>query len=118
MLDINIDSISNNNAKLMKLSGEFDLSEKERARGSFSMVLSESPSYLIVDLSDVTLLDSSAVGLLISYRTQFEEAGARLAVVVNNNNYLLKKFSNLGIFNAGGIELFGTVQEATQSYAI
>ena len=50
---------------------------------------------------------------LASRENHFEGAiGARTALVIDHNNYLLQKFKNLGVFDTSGIESSETVEEA------
>ncbi|HZD59496.1 MAG TPA: STAS domain-containing protein [Anaerolineae bacterium] len=102
---------------LVILSGEFDLSEKGRVEDYFTKALSMSPRGLIIDLSPVSLLDSSGIGLLVAYHTRLEEAGARMAVVISHNKFLMGKLSRLGIFSDLGIAVYETTEEAEASFS-
>jgi anti-anti-sigma factor len=100
---------------VLAFSGDWDIYEKERAEDHFLQVLPDAPRGLIVDLSDVSLLDSSGVELLIAYFAKLQEVGTRMVLVVDHNNYLIRKFRNLGIFNNTGLVFFETIEEAKDS---
>lgn len=117
MLKIDVRRSDISNIQIITLSGEFDLFEKGRVDEYLSKALSENPRGIVIDLSSVSLMDSSGVGLLVAYRIKSQETGMRMALAVNNNNYLIRKFKNLGIFNESGIEVFGTVEDAEKELA-
>jgi len=111
MLDINIKKESEG-MSILSLSGDFDLFEKEHVLDLLPQLLSDNPKGLIIDLSDISLLDSGGVETLIIYHNTVKDAGALMALVVNRNNYLMRKFRNLGVFGGTGINVFGTIEEA------
>ncbi|MHB8841520.1 MAG: STAS domain-containing protein [Candidatus Aquicultor sp.] len=98
-------------------SGAFDISEKKRVDDLVLTALSNNPRGVIFDLASIAILDSSAIGLLISYQTMLRQSNTTMAVVLGSNNYLAKKLTYLGIFNDSGISLFDTVEEA-QSFLV
>lgn len=117
MLSIDIKRSKVRDAQIITLSGEFDLFEKGRVEGYLSQTLSESPKLLIFDLSSTALIDSSGVGLLIVYQNRLREAGTLMAFVVDENNYLIRKLNNLGIFADIGVKSFKTIEEAELAFA-
>lgn len=112
MLDIKLSKSDASDTQILTLSGEWDIYERGRVESYFSQVQSEAPEGLIVDLSAVTLLDSSGVEVLIIYYARLREVGTPMVLVVNHNNYLIRKFRNLGIFDNTGLKFFETVEEA------
>ncbi|HEY3374448.1 MAG TPA: STAS domain-containing protein [Candidatus Aquicultor sp.] len=112
---LNVEIARKTGIHVMVLAGEFDLTEKDRVSDYFQTVLAEAPKGLIVDLSNVSLIDSSGIGLLISNKARLNDIGARYALVLGNNGHLIKKFSNLGLFDASGIERFACKDDACQA---
>jgi len=111
MLNINIGKL-NDNITLLTLSGEFDLYEKERVLSLSPEVVTGDTIGLIFDLTDISFIDSGGVEVLIEYQTELEKVGKTMAVVVDHNNYLTRKFARLGVFSGAGIKVFETVEEA------
>ena len=66
-------------ARVVKLGGELDLYSAPRIRDALMGACAESPERVVVDLSEVDFIDSTALGVLI-------EARARLT---NNRAFLL-----------------------------
>lgn len=113
MLDIKKTLISNTiDTILLTISGNFDILGKEKVENYFTQVLSVTPSHLIIDLSTVSLIDSSGIGLLIAYYLKLSRVGTSMAMVISADNYLLNKLKQMGIFSDTGIKLFDTIEEA------
>lgn len=112
ILEIDLRKSKSKDIQILTLSGEFDFSEKNRVDSYLSRVLSDVPKGLIVDLCGISLLDSSGVGLLMAYFAELKDAGTNTAIVACQNNYLLQKLRNLGVFGDAGIRIFGSVNEA------
>lgn len=116
MLNIDIKTSKVRGAQIVTLSGEFDLYEKSKVESYLAQTLLESPELLIFDLSSIALMDSSGVGLLIVYQNKLKEAGTRMAFVVDDNNYIIRKLNNLGIFADIGVESFKTIEEVELAF--
>jgi anti-sigma B factor antagonist len=56
-------------ACVVRLGGELDLYNAEQVRSALGKVCSDSPERVVVDLSEVEFLDSTALGVLIEART-------------------------------------------------
>jgi len=57
---------------VVSLAGELDLYNAQTVREALLACCAESPERLIVDLSDVKFIDSTALGVLIEARTRME----------------------------------------------
>ena len=57
-------------ACVVKLGGELDLYNAPRIREALTDACADSPARLVVDLSEVDFVDSTALGVLIEARTQ------------------------------------------------
>lgn len=67
-------------AVVVTLTGELDLYNAETVRAALLECCSEEPSVLVVDLEEVTFIDSTALGVLIEARSRMaDRAGFRLA---------------------------------------
>lgn len=117
MVKIDISTRENNpDIPVVTTSGEFDLLAKDDVRDSFSKALSEKSKGLIIDLTGITYLDSSGIGVPIAQHTLLEKCERRMVVVVDHNNHVIRRLKYLGIFNRSGIELFETIEEAEAAF--
>ncbi len=74
--------VTNSSAPHLVLSGEVDLSVAPDLRGSGTEIARfVAPGRLEVDLGDVTFIDSSGLGALISLRNAARQYGADLVLV-------------------------------------
>jgi anti-sigma B factor antagonist len=67
-------------AVVLSLAGELDLYNAEDVRGALLDACAGEPNMLIVDLGEVTFIDSTALGVLIEARSRMaDRSGFRLA---------------------------------------
>jgi anti-sigma B factor antagonist len=64
---------------LVRLTGELDLYNAEDLRAALAQAIDERPERLVVDLSQVEFLDSTALGVLIEARSRLGRGGLVLA---------------------------------------
>ncbi|MGI8421660.1 MAG: STAS domain-containing protein [Gaiellaceae bacterium] len=65
-------------ATIVRLQGELDLYNADAVRDALAAVASEAPERLVVELSAVSFIDSTALGVLIEARTKLVERRAFL----------------------------------------
>ena len=63
---------------VVKLAGELDLYNAQQVRDALTEACSDSPQRVIVDLSEVEFIDSTALGILIEARTRMDNHRAFL----------------------------------------
>jgi anti-sigma B factor antagonist len=73
-------------AALFVLSGEADLHRAPELRNAMSAVIDDGITDLIVDLSEVTFIDSMTLGVLLGAMKRVKPGGGRLCVVVQDAN--------------------------------
>ncbi len=67
-------------ALVLSLAGELDLYNAEEVRGALLDACAGEPKVLVVDLEEVTFIDSTALGVLIEARSRMaDRSGFRLA---------------------------------------
>jgi anti-sigma B factor antagonist len=67
-------------ATVVALAGELDLYNAEDVRAALLEACADEPSVLVLDLADVTFIDSTALGVLIEARSRLADRNAfRLA---------------------------------------
>jgi anti-sigma B factor antagonist len=93
---------------VVAVNGELDLASAPRLKWTLIDLLDADRSQLVVDLSLVTFMDSTALGVLIGVNRGLD-AGARLAIVCTQTNVLkIFEFSGLD----GALAIFSTLDEA------
>lgn len=68
----------NNGASVVRLAGELDLYNADAVRQALFQAAADGPDRLVVDLSQVEFIDSTALGVLIEARTKLENRKAFL----------------------------------------
>ena len=66
-------------ALVMRLGGELDLYNAEELRTALARAIAGEPGRIVIDLSLVDFIDSTALGVLIEARTQLGNDSLRLA---------------------------------------
>ena len=59
-------------ACVIRLGGELDLYNADQVRSALADILQDSPERVVVDLSEVEFIDSTALGVLIEARTKLD----------------------------------------------
>jgi anti-sigma B factor antagonist len=65
-------------ARVVRLGGELDLYNAPQVREALAEACADSPARVVVDLSEVEFLDSTALGVLIEARTKLDNPRAFL----------------------------------------
>ncbi|WP_444542254.1 STAS domain-containing protein [Cellulomonas phragmiteti] len=81
---------------VVHVAGEIDVASADRLRESVAQLLSDGRTDLVVDLSAVTFMDSTGLGLLVGTLKRVRLAGGRLVLVVDSER-LLKVFRITGL---------------------
>ena len=84
-LDIHVDRVSPATA-VFTLVGEADLHRAPALREEIAEVIDDGIHDLVVDLSEVTFIDSMTLGVLLGAMKRLRPLGGRLCVVVNDPN--------------------------------
>jgi anti-sigma B factor antagonist len=66
-------------ATVVRLAGELDLYNADEVRSALQRALAEGPARLVIDLSQVEFIDSTALGVLIETRSKLGQARLALA---------------------------------------
>jgi anti-sigma B factor antagonist len=93
---------------VLTVAGELDLSSAPNLKWALTDVLGTGCGQVVVDLSLVTFVDSTALGVLVGVQRRLNSA-TRLAIVCPNAN-VLKIFELTGL--VGTFELFSTLEPA------
>ena len=86
-------------AWVLAVRGELDYGESAGFRFKIDRILRTMPAAVVVDLSQVTYLDSSGLGLLLSLSRGYGAAGGRLFLVTNETVDSILEITRLvGVF--------------------
>lgn len=91
-----------------EVEGELDLSTAPRLKWLLVDALEAGHSRIVLDLSGVTFIDSTALGVLVSVKRRLDDSG-RLAIVCARPN-VLKIFEFAGV--DGAFAIFPTLEDA------
>jgi anti-sigma B factor antagonist len=98
--DFHIDEVAEGGVPVLAVTGEIDLSKAPDLRERIMHLASAGDDLAVVDLTEVTFLDSTALGVLVSGLKRMRSSGGDLRLVVNRPN-LVKVFEITGL-----LELF------------
>ncbi len=100
---------------LVSLEGEFDLAAVPALRDELFEVLSDGTSDVVVDLTDVTLIDSATLGVLLR-ALRAAKAQQRSLVLVARDERILKTFRITGLDRL--FEIYGSLDETRSLRAV
>lgn len=81
---------------VVHVAGEIDVASADRLRERVALLLSEGRTDLVVDLTGVSFMDSTGLGLLVGTLKRVRLAGGRFELVVDSER-LLKVFRITGL---------------------
>jgi anti-sigma B factor antagonist len=97
---------------LIVVSGELDYAASPRLRARISAHIDGGTLHLVLDLSEVTFIDSTAIGVLVAAATRLRETGGGSLCVVcaDENARVLRIFDIAGVADA--LEVHGSREDA------
>jgi anti-sigma B factor antagonist len=95
---------------VLDVRGEVDLHSAPQLADRLSMLIQDGLDVLIVDLTELSFIDSTGLGALVATLNQADAAGVSLRIVCSSER-LLKLFRITGLDDV--FQMFGTVAEAT-----
>ncbi len=81
---------------IVSVTGEVDVATAPDLRDRLQEVIADKPQMLVVDLLEVSFIDSTALGVLIDAWKQSESIGAAMRIVVSEPR-ILKVFTITGL---------------------
>jgi anti-sigma B factor antagonist len=103
------DVMQHGNATVVKLTGEVDMSHSPSVHQTLVEVLEGRPARLVIDLTEVSYMDSSGVGILVDALRRMRTSGGKLALVAVAPRVLsVLQITKLDQF----FEMHSTLQEA------
>ena len=110
-----IDVRSQGQVKIVTLRGRLSLGEPvDRLRATVEDLLGSGDSRLVFDLTDLSTVDSSGIGLMSRALTSTKQQGGSLKLV-NPSKFVVQTLKLVGLLNL--FEVFADVPSAVASYA-
>jgi anti-anti-sigma factor len=81
VLNFDLDSETSDENVLVKIRGDLDVQVAARATGALTELEAGEPSSLVIDLREVSFMDSSGMAVIASAHARATAAGRRFAVV-------------------------------------
>lgn len=111
-MDIEVRSLSD--VKVIKLRGRLNLGESvDRMRQTFDELIAAGSNRFVVDLSEVVMVDSSGIGLLVRCLTAAKHNGGNLRLL-NPSKFAVQTLRMTGLLNL--FDVFDDLEQATASY--
>jgi anti-sigma B factor antagonist len=100
--------------KLLKLTGRLTLGDAvDRLRATFDDLAGTGAHCFVVDLTDITMLDSSGIGLLVQLLTNSKQRGGSLKLL-NPSPFAVKTLKMIGLLKL--FEVFDDPEVAFASF--
>jgi anti-sigma B factor antagonist len=112
---VDIDVRSQTDVKIIKLRGRLNLGESvDRMRQTFDDLLNAGESRFVVDLQDVSMIDSSGIGLLVRCLTAAKQRAGSLKLL-NPSKFAVQTLRMTGLLNL--FEVFDDQEHAVASFS-
>jgi anti-sigma B factor antagonist len=112
--ELDIEVRSQGQAKIIKLRGRLALGDSvNRLRATLEDLLGAGENRLVLDIEELTTVDSSGIGLLSRFLTSTKQQGGSLKLV-NPSKFVVQTLKLVGLLNL--FEVFTDVQAAAASF--
>ena len=105
-MSLTITSIQNDDVVRVEVSGEVDVSCASELREALDTSLGEGARTIEVDISEMSYIDSTGIGVLVGFAHRAEEASARL-FVLNPQRNVARVLALLGVDKQLGVSFQG-----------
>ena len=100
--------------KLLKIRGRITLGlGVDRLRGTLEDLLVAGSNQWVLDISDVAMIDSSGIGLLVRYLTAAKQQGGALKLL-NPTKFAMQSLKMIGLLNL--FEVYADQEAALSSF--
>lgn len=112
-MDIDIRTLGDN-LKLLKIRGRITLGlGVDRLRDTLEDLLVAGSNQWVLDISDVAMIDSSGIGLLVRYLTAAKQQGGALKLL-NPTKFAMQSLKMIGLLNL--FEVYDDQETALSSF--
>jgi anti-sigma B factor antagonist len=81
MSDVIKEVVRHDNATIVRLCGEIDLHQSPELHSTLAEYCAEKPPRMLINLSEVTYIDSSGIGSLVDIYRQLKKVNSKLILV-------------------------------------
>jgi anti-sigma B factor antagonist len=110
------DDMHDGDLAIVAMGGELDYEASPQLRARLVGAIKAGGRRLVLDLSDVTFIDSTAIGVLAGTVARLDEAGGGSLAVVSRNDKVLQIFEITGL--DGVISLHSSREEAVSAFSL
>ena len=111
-MDIEVRSVGQ--VKVVKLRGKLSLGDSvDRLRADLYELIGNGETRIVLDLSEVPMIDSSGIGLLVKSLTSAKQQGGSIRLL-NPSKFIVQTLKMIGLLSL--FEVFGEQQEAVDSF--
>ena len=82
MLNFDIQTEAEGSSALVRIRGDLDLQVVDQVADVLARIESDEPELLVVDLSSLSFMDSSGMGVIAAAQLRAVDAGRRFAIVI------------------------------------
>jgi anti-sigma B factor antagonist len=102
--------------KVVKLTGRLTLGDSvDRVRGTLDDLLATGATRYVLDLGEVSMLDSSGIGLLVMYLNNAKRQGGSLKLL-NPSKFAVQTLKMIGLLKL--FDVFQDPEEAVASFQV
>jgi anti-sigma B factor antagonist len=111
-----IEDTTDGDLAIVAMGGELDYEASPQLRARLVGAIKAGGRRLVLDLSDVTFIDSTAIGVLAGTVARLDEAGGGSLAVVSTNDKVLQIFEITGLDSV--ISLHSSREEAVSAFSL
>lgn len=111
-----VEETSDGDLAILAMGGELDYEASPQLRARLVGAIKAGGRRLVLDLSDVTFIDSTAIGVLAGTVARLDEAGGGSLAVVSNHEKVLQIFEITGLDSV--ISLHSSREEAVSAFSL
>jgi anti-sigma B factor antagonist len=111
-----VEDTTDGDLSILAVGGELDYEASPQLRARLVGAIKAGGRRLVLDLSDVTFIDSTAIGVLAGTVARLDEAGGGSLAVVSTHEKVLQIFEITGLDSV--ITVYGSRQEALSAFSM
>jgi anti-sigma B factor antagonist len=111
-----VEQTSDGDLAILAMGGELDYEASPQLRARLVGAIKAGGRRLVLDLSDVTFIDSTAIGVLAGTVARLDEAGGGSLAVVSRHEKVLQIFEITGLDSV--ISLHSSREEAVSAFSL
>ena len=82
MLNFDLQTETEGSSALVRIRGDFDLQVVDQVADALARIESDEPELLVIDLSRLSFMDSTGMGVMAAAHIRAADAGRRFAIVM------------------------------------